>query len=111
MCILPELVFPKSILIPFNAHKCLKRLSFCPLFADDAAILVEERLEKRLLVSRFSLLKLLLDCASSKESGPQVRAKSVKALGEVVRVDARLLSMQQVAVTLRTAMHVSPAYT
>ena len=68
--------------------------------------LVEQRLQRRLLQSRFSLLKLLLDAASSKDSGPQVRAKCVKAVGEVVRVDARLLWMAQVKVCLCTAMQV-----
>ena len=74
---------------------------------DEITCILEDRLAKRLLPIRFNLLKYLLDSASSKDSGPQVRAKSVKALGELVRVDARLLSMHQVAQCLRTAMHVS----
>lgn len=67
---------------------------------------MEGRLAKRLLQARFNLLKCLLESAAARDSRPQVRAKSVKALGEVVKVDARLLSMQQVAMCLRTAMHV-----
>ena len=74
--------------------------------ADEISCILEDRLGKRLLPIRFNLLKYLLDSASSKDSGPQARAKSVKALGEIVGVDARLLSMQQVAMCLRTAMHV-----
>lgn len=77
------------------------------MLAEGVTTWLEQRLEKRILPTRFKLLKCLLESSASKDCGLQVRAKSVRALGEVVKADSRLLSMQQVARCLRTALHVS----
>ena len=80
--------------------------STCTAVAEDVLSAMEQRLENHILQARYKLLKCLLESAALRDISPQVRAKSVKALGEVVKADARLLSMQQVGNCLRTALHV-----
>lgn len=59
---------------------------------------------KRLRVQN---LKWLQTCIEARDSGPQIRAKSVRALSMFIQADARLLASKEVAACFETALKVS----